>query len=573
MIKLIFKEIHKSITKFNTIEFPDLTVLTGVNGSGKSHLLQAIEQNKVSLEGLENSHTVLFNYETFRLENENAFNAQQLSSERQAAWQFYNNNIKTNIQSWKSNLKENYQKLTELCDNFGKNLWELKKTDINDETTFNLLKTYKQNISTYFRNNNLKGNQQAQAILTLIKKLPKSIDEIEEESFLDLYKPFSYKNDFLPFQLGKVFTDYFSKYELNQYNSYRNTDYKENHHVLSNEDFIKVHGKKPWELVNKILESFNSLNYRVNTPEGLNRDSNFQIRLKHLKKPTVSPEFTDLSSGERILMALVACIYKSSSDNHFPDILLLDEIDASLHPSMIQNLLDVIKGIFLERGVKIILVSHSPTTIALAPEEAIFVVHEDGENRIEKKTANEALSILTEGYATLDEGLKLFDQISKKEISIITEGDNTKFITKALGFFGGSNKEKIEIITGAEGNSGKTQLKTIFDFFSKVPHEKKVLCVWDCDVTFLLTSVNNTTPFIFDKNIANTKVLNGIENLFPENLFTDEFYSTESKKDGGIHTSLKKNKFKDHMINNGTETDFINFKPLFKEIEKLITSN
>ncbi len=552
--------------EFNEIELPDFTVLTGKNGSGKSHLLQAIEQNKVVIEGLEDSHIILFNYETFRLENEKTFNANEISLGTKHAWKLYEDVIKPNIESWKSDLGENYEKLTKLCDTLNKNLWKLNKADINDETTFNLLNNFKQNISNYFHKN-LKDNPQAQGILTLIKNNPESI---EKESFLNLYKPFSYKNDFLPFHLGKVFIDYFSKYELNQYNKYRNNYCNENHSFLSDDDFVKVHGEKPWDLVNKILESFNSLNYRITTPEGLTRDSDFQIRLKHLKNPSVSPEFTELSSGERILMALVACIYKSSSDNNFPDILLLDEIDASLHPSMIQNLLDVIKTIFIEKGVKIILVSHSPTTIALAPEESIFVVNEVGENRIEKKTANEALSTLTEGYATLHQGLKLFDQISKKEISIITEGRNTEFIIKALDFFGESNKEKIEIITGAEGNSGKAQLRTIFDFFSKVSHEKKVLCVWDCDVTYSLTTANNTTPYIFDKNKDNNKVSSGIENLFPEHLFTDEFYSTTSKEDGGTHTSLNKNKFKDKMIKNGTEQDFINFKPLFEEINELM---
>lgn len=64
-------------------------------------------------------------------------------------------------------------------------------------------------------------------------------------------------------------------------------------------------------------------------------------------------------------MALVASIYKSSSDGAFPDILLLDELDASLHPSMIKNMIGVIEDIFLEQGIKVILVTHSPSTIAL----------------------------------------------------------------------------------------------------------------------------------------------------------------------------------------------------------------
>lgn len=575
MIKLTFKEKYKSITQFNPIELPQFSVITGINGAGKTHFLKAIEQNNILVNGAGKTliHKVLFNYETFRLDNETDFNPNQLFSERAQAWKYFEQQIKNNISSYKRNSLRYYQETVEIANNKGKNLWDLSEEDFNGPALFNQLQTYKQNIGTLFLQPKVKGNQQSHGILALIKCLPYSIEDIEEKDFLELYKPFSFKNDFLPSQLGKVFTDYYSKYEQNQYDKFRNTNYKENHHVLSDEEFLKVHGKKPWTLVNQILEKFNSVNYKVNSPEGLRRNDNFKIKLHHTKKENINPEFNELSSGEKILMALVASVYKSSSDNHFPDILLLDEIDASLHPSMIQNLLDIINDIFLSKNVHVLLVTHSPTTIALTSEESIFIMNEDGENRIEKKTNKEALSILTEGYATLEEGIKLFDQISKKEISILTEGKNTEYIKKAAEYFANKNLGKIEIITGAEGNSGCTQLRTIFNFFSKIPHDKKVLFVWDCDVRSQFNEeYPNTVPYIFEKNESNTKVRDGIENLFPVSVFLDKFYRTKDKGDGGSHTSLDKDKFKDHMIQDGSKEDFKNFKPLFEKISGLLNN-
>ena len=41
------------------------------------------------------------------------------------------------------------------------------------------------------------------------------------------------------------------------------------------------------------------------------------------QKTNLEIEFSNLSSGERVLMALVASVYKSSGDKHFPDLLLL----------------------------------------------------------------------------------------------------------------------------------------------------------------------------------------------------------------------------------------------------------
>ncbi|MCK5588770.1 MAG: ATP-binding protein [Candidatus Pacebacteria bacterium] len=574
-MKLNFKEQYKSINKFNSIELEDFTVLTGVNGSGKSHLLEAIEQKKVIIAGFEDTNNIVhFNYETFRLENEGTFNAQQIASEKEGAWTFFEQQIKTNVLSWKNGLEENYKKIVDIAQNKEKSMWWLYKKDFSDDVLYNLFRdSYKKIIINHFKNKNFKNNQQAQALFSLIKTLPYSIDEITKEDFLDLYKPVDLKNDFLPTQIGKVIWDYHVKYRENLVNEYENEKHGTKNKILSEVDFEKVHGPKPWEIINEILEKFNTLDYTLKSPTGSNHLYQFQLKLLHTKNKGLEINFNELSSGEKILMALVVSIYKTSSDNLFPEILLLDEIDASLHPSMMQNLLDVINEIFLERGIKIILVTHSPTMIAFAPEKSIFVMEKSGQDRIKKKNGEEALSILTEGYATLDEGLKLFDQISKKEVSILTEGKNTEFIKKAADFFGKEQKDKIEIITGVEKDSGKNQLKTIFSFFSKVPHDKKVIFVWDCDVKQEVSSLvdtNNTFAYTFLKNNDNDKVTKGIENLFLKEKFEDKFYIEKPKDDGGVQKSLNKEKFKNYMIKNGVEKDFENFKPLFEKIKDII---
>jgi hypothetical protein len=80
---------HRALIDGNTGYLAEQTarspVWTGVNGPGKSHLLKAIELKHVSVLGLENPNIIHFDYESFRLENESAFNSHQLSSEREAA--------------------------------------------------------------------------------------------------------------------------------------------------------------------------------------------------------------------------------------------------------------------------------------------------------------------------------------------------------------------------------------------------------------------------------------------------------------------------------------------------------
>ena len=85
-----------------------------------------------------------------------------------------------------------------------------------------------------------------------------------------------------------------------------------------------------------------------------------------------------------------------------PEVLLLDEADSTLHPSMIRSLLRVLNDVSVQRyGVKVILTTHSPTTVALAPEEAICTMRRTPSPRLQRTTRDHAVSALTVGISTL----------------------------------------------------------------------------------------------------------------------------------------------------------------------------
>lgn len=558
-MKLIYRSSYLSIEQFSPVEMPDFVVLTGVNGSGKSHLLDAIDKRHIAIEGMENPHIVLFNYETFKLDNESAFNAHQLSSERESAWTYHQQHIKPQAQNWRAQLGDSYEELKASCKSEKKSFWNVDLPSLHK---------YKHLFKQHFNRQDVRQHQQAQSIYSLAKQIPYGIDEIEHDEFIRLFKPFTFKNDFLPHQLGKVIWDYYVKYRGNQVNEFENEKYGKNYEALSEADFISIHGRPPWDLVNEILGTFDTLKYRVTSPEGSDYFGNFQLKLKHTEKANLEIEFSNLSSGERVLMALVASVYKSSGDKHFPDLLLLDEVDASLHPSMMKNMLGVIERIFLLQGVKVILITHSPTTLALAPEESVYVMHRSGINRIEKKTKQEALSILTQGFATIEEGLRLFDQVAKSQLTVITEGNNTSLITKALEMHGVAD---VDVLSGVEGISGKNQLKTIFQFFGKTQHKNKVLFVWDCDVSTGLDPQNNTFPYFLPRNKDNPIAKKGIENAFPVDLISD-FTKTIKMSNGKTISEFdesRKRDFELFVLSRNRLSDFSHFSSLIAEIERI----
>jgi predicted ATP-binding protein involved in virulence len=115
MYRISFVREYLSIKNFDSIELNDFTVITGLNGAGKSHLLDAIEKKHVAVDIKPNVSIVKFNYENFKLENEVAFNAYQLVTEKDNAWNFYNGNVKQHLLSIKPQLGQDIEGFSEDC--------------------------------------------------------------------------------------------------------------------------------------------------------------------------------------------------------------------------------------------------------------------------------------------------------------------------------------------------------------------------------------------------------------------------------------------------------------------------
>jgi len=184
---------------------------------------------------------------------------------------------------------------------------------------------------------------------------------------------------------------------------------------------------------------------------------------------------------------------------------------------------------------------------------------------------------LTQGFATLEEGLKLSDQLTNKEITIITEGKNVDYIKKALLLLSRDFGKKIGILEGIESISGKNQLKLFWKLFSSIPKNKKILFVWDPDAEEYgnLETKNNTYAYSFPKNLSNHLVESGIENLFDEELFEGFTKTVTDDGSGEQITKFNTRKYKNNFLEkvmSGNETTFKNFKPLFDHIEKILNS-
>lgn len=382
MIKLLLKNKFKSLDPFQ-IDLPDFVILTGLNGAGKTQILQAIQNNLIYLtdeSGNKVDPKIYVTSNSLAPNNSSIVTREQLLQLPKGLWdEFY------------------HQYLTS----------KQRGEDVNFINVFN------------------PNSHHYHTINKISEYADKEIDNLTAEDFYHFYPIMNGFENIDVFQqnFSSLFKRYQDKFEENEYRRYKN-EVRDNKNIpfLKNDEFINTYGEAPWLFVNEIIEQAD-LDYIIYVPEDYNRDAPFQIKLiNKINKAEI--DFSELSSGEKVLMSLALALYNSNFDIQFPKVLLMDEPDASLHPSMSKKFLDVIQEVFVkEKGVKVIITTHSPSTVALAPEESIFVAQKE-KNRVKKASKDFALNILTSGLPSLSVNYE-----NRRQVFVESEND-VKFYEK-----------------------------------------------------------------------------------------------------------------------------------------------
>lgn len=280
-----------------------------------------------------------------------------------------------------------------------------------------------------------------------------------------------------------------------------------------------------------------------------------------------SVEPSQLSSGEKVIFGLFLMLLGFYRGHVAPKLILLDEVDASLHPSMIKAVHFIVNEVVIKNGGGVIFATHSPTTVALSKEMSVHLLH-PGEvvDKISRVTRPAAISELSEGFATFESLLSLRNTTRSKVI--LSEGHNYRLINKALEIFNLSGEfEAISTDTLSDA-----KLYTIYEFISSIGSKKTFFFVWDFDYQYKITGTGmekrerkelkdpqfeNCRPFIFEYN-PNSSSQRGIENLFDE-LDTADYTGIFGKKG-----PINKKEFTDWILRNATTDLFKNFLPLVR---------
>ncbi len=529
-MKLHFEKDYESITSLNTTSdiLPRFMVITGRNGTGKTHLLKAIDDGHIR--ATDDTETVLessyFSYLNLVPVDANT-SAAELESEKRkffTAWERTSGNLKQNTSdkivalitneykdiSIDNNVidvvangrkeelldivsqSERNQGLSEeeiesvvnkVCEDGKKEVREFSKICINNiENTFltnqtkianNSRVTKKQVIShddtqinTVFQELNRKKVKASSVLKNIEEKSEKSLFTIDRDTFFRSYPKEIHANP-LQRSFSLWFTRYIAEFRSNSMRKAFVKDSEEEGLFLTDAEFIEKHGIYPWEFTQDVLDEA-GISLKVNTPSLEDGEEFFRATFQHAGTGN-TVRLDALSSGEKIILSLVLAFSQVPIEDIAKDhcnLLLLDEIDASLHPSLTQYLFTVLNKVLKHRDdMHIVLVTHSPSTIALSDETSVYRLKSNGSDKtLEKCSKDEAISTLTKGVPTLS-----INHENRRQIFVESEFDaqNFELLNEKLADYVPSDLSVNFISTGkkktdgSSDNEGCDRVKTI----------------------------------------------------------------------------------------------------------------
>ncbi|WP_452230192.1 ATP-binding protein [Lacinutrix sp. MEBiC02404] len=354
IIKL--KAEYKSIKERIEFELPNFSVLTGKNGSGKTHLLEALANKNLT--------DVIVNGVKIQNARYIPFNGLNPSIQENCDPDTIVKHIK-NV--WKQFIQAKRQ-----AENRG-------VQNVNNQTVLSFIKP-----------ENIK-----QHCSKALEETGKNYDVLSENDIEDYFDiSFMGQNDFFTAQFALIFKNYHKLWIENQENKfYESQKIATTAKILTDKEFLDKNGEPPWDFVNKIFTETN-IPYEVNNPMGSRKETSFIFRLKD-KQEDFEISSANLSTGEKVLMSLALAIYNTGGQQGKPDLLLIDEPDAALHPSMTKKMVNILKkSIVEENDIPTLITTHSPTTVVAAEGISLYQM-ERGNNKPKKIPIQRAVEILS----------------------------------------------------------------------------------------------------------------------------------------------------------------------------------
>ena len=604
------KRPYLSIKKMNGFDLPDFAVLIGRNGVGKTQLLDAIMKGSASVPELPILEIEKYDINTFQPRDSSRYSwGNSVFAERTAELYFSRKSGPSLAEIAEMIFADTVTKfqLGEQSDKRRQFEEVLRNTisqipDFEYFTKINAseaLSAYSQAIqSKVVGPLRPKGNQSrssrsdekgtcgndSASLLSLAMKLTGKLPhELLRD---DILRAAHYEGVTIANSLSQAFT----RYKVEQY-SWAYTEGAEGQGSIK--DLLSKYRQEnppPWILLRENLDRMREasddpalFNFEFSDPETdeiiFTDHQQYSFAATFTNRATCeSYSVASLSSGEKILMSLCLSAFNQTMGRRRPRLVLLDELDAVLHPSMVSALIVGLKDQFVNNGTWIVMATHSVTTVSMLEEGEIFrVARNGGKVDVRPVLKSEAVSELSEGLATIDTGLRIAALGGAVPITILTEGHNALHLKKWANLF---FPKQVDVFDELPDRTGKDQLLTYGQLLAKMNANSHFLIVWDCDAKGIAKKLSDElsgsakiTAFSFEKR-ENRIASGGIENMYDEK-YLEGYSNITSEVATGREVArsisgTKKPEFARHVFSNGTVDYFVHFDDLQTIVQEML---
>jgi len=347
-VLLKYNEDHKSIKSFSDIEVSNFSIFTGINGSGKTHLLEAILNGKIQVEGIRSNEIAYFDSTNFQIPKEQTISTENIKREKLALWQNFITKPsnrpspkETFNQIKASSIPNHVKTLEKISNEKNKPVLLLEQEDLDDnQDIFNELEKYQQGIDA------LKSRNQTDVrIIEFAFNYNGFIDNITQEEFMEKISVHTSVNNFFAQQISRIFINFNSLCTLEYAKLLKQNESSEITPITYKKEAVKIilkkyGGKYPWDYIDELFESFNDFKYKITKPDEFElkdlddtQSKQFTATLYN-KRENLTINFDELSSGEKTLLAMALMMFNTASSNCvFPEPLIpvnIEKLDTSM---------------------------------------------------------------------------------------------------------------------------------------------------------------------------------------------------------------------------------------------------
>ncbi len=366
-MKIELKRSYLSISELECPELPDFTVLTGQNGAGKTQLLQALQGGHAAVPGIDEKSIELYDLASFQpnaggggiasidlakstarhyLESHDGmllidvareiyeqFKSRRESGESPEGGNAFDRDLRRRIKRVRD-FSRFPTGQSEGADTYENSLRDLVWAPLKERV--------RQARSNRDRRNQPFSGDPVALISMAMKQSGKLPHELTRE---DINRAAHYAGNIIENKISRVFAEY----KRGQY-EWAHTQFETRGHAVSWDEVLteyQQHYPPPWDSLRDVMARMREatgenclFDFDFSDPAnvllGIGNIREFKFGAKMTNKTTGEQYGLDsLSSGEKILMSLCLAAFNQRLGGRRPKLLLLDELDAMLHPSMI----------------------------------------------------------------------------------------------------------------------------------------------------------------------------------------------------------------------------------------------